>query len=109
MPVRMLRLSFSFLFQALLGDIPPVMSHHCCLLVHVVQVAEGCRGLKLPQTAPSTGLPTFPSEKKTTSLSSSCGLRQGHESMQSLPRHPMLAMAVALALIAPRAKWKHTA
>lgn len=59
-----LRLSFSFLFQALLGDIPPVMSHHCCLLVHIVQVAEGCRGLKLPQTAPSTGLPTFPSEKK---------------------------------------------
>lgn len=50
------KLSFSVLFSAPLGEIPPVMSHHCCMLVHVVQVAEGCRGLKLPQTVPSTGL-----------------------------------------------------
>lgn len=47
--------------------------------------------------------------KKTTSLSSSCGLRQGHKFMQSLLRYPMLAMAAALAPITPRAKWKHTA
>lgn len=48
------------------------MSHHCCMLVHIVQVAEGCRGLKLPQTAHSAGLLTSLSELFPLPLAVSC-------------------------------------
>lgn len=70
------------------------MSDHYCMLVHVVQVAEGCRRLKLPQTAPSNGLPTFPLEPRT---SCSSALSIAGKFILVLQRNPLLAVAAALA------------
>lgn len=95
------KFSFSVLFWAPLRVIPSVTSHHCCMLVHVVQVAEGCRGLKLPQTALSTGLPTSPLEQTTffPLLLQSQAWIQIHLVLQ---KHPMLAVVAAPAPVAPR-------
>lgn len=70
-----------------LGETPPVMSHHCCMLVDVVQIAEGCRGLKPPQTAPSTGLPAFPSEQMTVFTPLAVSVRDTNSRSLAEPPH----------------------
>ena len=80
-----------------------VRSHHCCILVHVVQVAEGCGGLKLPRTAPSTGSPTSPSAQAV--LSPPPRAVSGGDT-NACTWHPMLALDVVPARLVPEAGWR---
>lgn len=81
------------------------MSHHCCMLVDVVQIAEGCRGLKPPQTAPSTGLPAFPSEQMTVFTPLAVSVRDTNS--RSLAEPPHAGCGCSPSPSRPRAKWEH--
>lgn len=82
------KFSFSVLLDAPLGEIPPAMSHHCCMLVHVIQVAEG---LLRTQTSTDSSINWFyrhlPPNRQLFS-SSSCSLGPGHKFMQSRGETP---------------------
>lgn len=81
------------------------MSHHCCMLVRVVHVAEGCRGLKHPQTAPSTSISASPFEQTTFYTPLVVSGRDTNLNSHSLSEIPHADCGCSN----PKAKWEHTA
>lgn len=78
------------------------------MLVHVVQVAEGCGGLKLPQTALSTDLLTSPLEQ-TTFFPPPLAVSGMDTNSSSLAETPHAGCGGSPGPSFPEAMWEHTA